>query len=194
MLAVNWGSLYINVPIEGYHPRFYRLIAELNQQKRAKISRSVVRERIAAMVGGEAGPHTGQVVDAIEARMVEERLLLPQPDQNYRPGFQKRLRIGHVFVGGLTLLYIFNPGFGMIELIPDNIPIFGNLDEVGLGVWVFSWLYKLYRDDRREALGDYPEAATPPQATAIPHGPAGPALPKQSPTPMLPQQAAEKEQ
>ena len=34
-------------------------------------------------------------------------------------------------------IYILNPGAGIIELIPDNIPIIGNLDEGGamLAVW-----------------------------------------------------------
>ena len=32
-------------------------------------------------------------------------------------------------VGFLSLLYILNPGAGIIELIPDNIPFLGNLDE-----------------------------------------------------------------
>jgi len=34
-----------------------------------------------------------------------------------------------VFAGLLSLLYILNPGAGIFELIPDNIPFFGNLDE-----------------------------------------------------------------
>ena len=31
--------------------------------------------------------------------------------------------------GLLSALYILNPGFGIFELIPDTIPIIGNLDE-----------------------------------------------------------------
>lgn len=29
----------------------------------------------------------------------------------------------------LSALYIINPGFGVFEFIPDNIPLIGNLDE-----------------------------------------------------------------
>jgi hypothetical protein len=32
-------------------------------------------------------------------------------------------------VGILSALYLLNPGFGLFEFIPDNIPIIGNLDE-----------------------------------------------------------------
>ena len=33
-------------------------------------------------------------------------------------------------LGIFSLLYLLNPGAGIFELIPDNIPIIGNLDEV----------------------------------------------------------------
>ncbi len=34
-----------------------------------------------------------------------------------------------VFVGILSVLYLLNPTAGIFELIPDNIPGLGNLDE-----------------------------------------------------------------
>lgn len=34
-----------------------------------------------------------------------------------------------VVVGLFSTFYILNPGAGIFELIPDNIPIIGNLDE-----------------------------------------------------------------
>lgn len=34
-----------------------------------------------------------------------------------------------IILGILSLFYIFNPGAGIFELIPDNIPFLGNLDE-----------------------------------------------------------------
>ena len=36
-----------------------------------------------------------------------------------------------VFIGVLATLYLVNPTAGFIEFLPDNIPFFGNLDEVG---------------------------------------------------------------
>ena len=35
--------------------------------------------------------------------------------------------------GGIvvSVLYLLNPGFGIIAEIPDNFPVIGNLDEVG---------------------------------------------------------------
>ncbi len=38
-------------------------------------------------------------------------------------------KIGWALLGLLGLLYIINPGAGVIELLPDNIPFVGNLDE-----------------------------------------------------------------
>ncbi len=37
--------------------------------------------------------------------------------------------IGVIGLGLLSALYILNPGAGIFELIPDNIPVIGNLDE-----------------------------------------------------------------
>ena len=37
-----------------------------------------------------------------------------------------------VFIVGLvSLVYLINPTAGFLELIPDNIPVIGNLDEAG---------------------------------------------------------------
>jgi hypothetical protein len=33
-------------------------------------------------------------------------------------------------LGAISALYLFNPTAGFFELIPDNIPLIGNLDEV----------------------------------------------------------------
>lgn len=34
-----------------------------------------------------------------------------------------------ILVGILSFLYLLNPTFGFFELIPDNTPVIGNLDE-----------------------------------------------------------------
>ena len=35
------------------------------------------------------------------------------------------------FFGLISILYLLNIGIGIFELIPDNIPLVGNLDEAG---------------------------------------------------------------
>ncbi|PLX83489.1 MAG: DUF1232 domain-containing protein [Desulfuromonas sp.] len=34
-------------------------------------------------------------------------------------------------LGIFALVYVLNPGAGFFEIIPDNIPLLGNLDEAG---------------------------------------------------------------
>lgn len=41
------------------------------------------------------------------------------------------------------LIYIINPGSGIFEIIPDNIPIFGNLDEAGAVLLMLNGLKDL---------------------------------------------------
>jgi uncharacterized membrane protein YkvA (DUF1232 family) len=40
-------------------------------------------------------------------------------------------------MGVIAVIYMLNPGFGFIELLPDNLPIIGNLDEGGatMAIW-----------------------------------------------------------
>lgn len=38
-------------------------------------------------------------------------------------------RIGVLFLGLLSVIYLLNPTAGIFELIPDNVPVIGNLDE-----------------------------------------------------------------
>ncbi len=75
----------------------------------------------------------------------------------------KPLKSLAVFITGLlATLYLFNPGAGFFEIIPDNFPIIGNLDEAGatalllaclryFGVDVFS-LFKGKRKDEEPVI------------------------------------------
>jgi hypothetical protein len=42
---------------------------------------------------------------------------------------QAGLPIGSIALGLVCLIYLINPTAGILELIPDNLPILGNLDE-----------------------------------------------------------------
>ena len=46
---------------------------------------------------------------------------------------------------GLCILYLLNPGLGVFELIPDNIPGIGNLDE-GAAVALLIYLIRKWRE------------------------------------------------
>jgi hypothetical protein len=51
------------------------------------------------------------------------------------------LRRGFALVGGaFCVLYLLNPGFGIVEVLQDNIPIVGNLDEAGATAFlIWAW-------------------------------------------------------
>jgi hypothetical protein len=52
-----------------------------------------------------------------------------------------------VAVGGL--IYLLNPGLGIFEMIPDNIPFIGNLDEGGAAILVWYGLVEILEKRRR---------------------------------------------
>lgn len=43
-------------------------------------------------------------------------------------------------IGLFSAIYVFNPGAGFIELIPDNFPIVGNLDEAAAATLLIAAL------------------------------------------------------
>ncbi len=49
--------------------------------------------------------------------------------------------------GLVSALYILNPGFGIFELIPDTIPIIGNLDEGAAAYVIISVIAYLQGKD-----------------------------------------------
>lgn len=48
-----------------------------------------------------------------------------------------------IFAAMLCVIYLVNPGAGFIELIPDNVPFFGNIDEVTVTVLLLKILKEL---------------------------------------------------
>ena len=54
------------------------------------------------------------------------------------PG-QKKLPLVLVYFAGIVgLLYLLNPTMGFLELIPDNLPVVGNLDEGAAAVLLWN--------------------------------------------------------
>ena len=43
-------------------------------------------------------------------------------------------------LGVLGVVYVLNPGAGFLELIPDNLPVIGNLDEATAVVFIIAAL------------------------------------------------------
>ena len=43
-------------------------------------------------------------------------------------------------LGLIAVIYLFNPGAGIFELIPDNLPYIGNLDEAAAMALLLSCL------------------------------------------------------
>lgn len=48
--------------------------------------------------------------------------------------------LGMFLAGLIAIVYLLNPDAGLIELIPDNIPVIGNLDEVAATILLLKVL------------------------------------------------------
>jgi Protein of unknown function (DUF1232) len=62
--------------------------------------------------------------------------------------------------GVLSALYLLNIGFGVVEIIPDNVPIFGNLDEATATALLLNCL-AYFGLDLGHLLRRKPDAAKP---------------------------------
>jgi uncharacterized membrane protein YkvA (DUF1232 family) len=62
----------------------------------------------------------------------------------------KKVLVG--IIGGLSALYLVNPGFGVFEFIPDNIPFLGNLDE-GVAATLLLSALAFFGIDLKEIFG-----------------------------------------
>lgn len=57
-----------------------------------------------------------------------------------KPGWPPAL----IYITGLIgLVYLLNPTLGVLELIPDNLPVIGNLDEGAAAVLLWNAIQQL---------------------------------------------------
>lgn len=73
--------------------------------------------------------------ELLSSQMEDHRQIAATQKPQKRVGVKRRSSnamktLIYLLFGLLSALYLFNPGAGFIELIPDNIPGVGNLDEV----------------------------------------------------------------
>jgi len=50
----------------------------------------------------------------------------------------------------IGVIYILNPGSGVIELLPDNLPVIGNLDEGGAFIAVWYGLIEFFEGRKQQ--------------------------------------------
>ena len=74
-------------------------------------------------------------------------------------------KIGVAIAGLVSLLYLINPTAGILEFIPDNLPLIGNLDEgAAMAILLSSLRYfgldwsNLFHDDKKAT--DAPSTTT----------------------------------
>ncbi len=61
----------------------------------------------------------------------------------------KSSRIKALVTITVAVIYLLNPGWGVFELIPDNIPFFGNLDE-GAATMLLIWGIKTLKNNSQK--------------------------------------------
>lgn len=57
----------------------------------------------------------------------------------------KKAKLVWLIVLALSILYIMNLTGGIIELIPDNFPLYGNIDEGAFGLLIYHAIAELLK-------------------------------------------------
>lgn len=89
----------------------------------------------------------------------------PTPLPSPKPPKERRNLVETFLVGLVGLasaLYLFNPTAGIFELIPDNFPVIGNLDEAAAAAFLISAL-AYFGIDFGRLFGKAREAGRPPK-------------------------------
>lgn len=71
-----------------------------------------------------------------------------------------------IALGALAALYLLNPTFGVFELIPDAIPVIGNLDEAGATLILLN-VFRYYGFDFQKMLGKRETPQLPPASNPL---------------------------
>lgn len=67
-----------------------------------------------------------------------DAVILPEK----RRYFKKSKDFGVLFIGIISILYLLNISFGVVEFLPDNLPFIGNIDEAlvtTILLWVINY-------------------------------------------------------
>lgn len=89
---------------------------------------------------GTENPDQAQRCTSCGAPLARLPMAPPVPDS---AGTVGRSAIVSVILGAISLVYLLNPTAGVIELLPDNLPLVGNLDEGVAGMLLLQALYNL---------------------------------------------------
>ena len=83
-------------------------------------------------------------------RAVRPEVLPPQGDASSGRARTLPRTVAALATVLVTLVYLANPTAGIFELLPDNLPVVGNLDEAGATAALIAALAYLLRGSRRE--------------------------------------------
>ena len=74
---------------------------------------------------------------------MDKKRIIVKSSKNSRSFFGVFLAVFGIL---FSLVYIINPTFGVFEILPDNLPVVGNIDEAGVTYFLFMCLRYLGLD------------------------------------------------
>lgn len=83
-------------------------------------------------------------------------------EEEKKKGERKLFKKTSIAVAGvIALIYLMNPGWGVFEFLPDNLPLVGNLDEAGATALLLSSLayfgvniHSIFKPEDKEEINE----------------------------------------
>ena len=154
VFAMNWSSLNINADAARLNSLQFNIITAVYGEDKQYITDATLREKIEEKIAARVSEYPTELIDRIHQRLIEERFFNVVEPGVLTLAKRKAFKLWHVIAFAGATIYLMNPGFGFIELIPDNIPIAGNLDEAVIATMAAKLFWDNYRKDQSVRKGE----------------------------------------
>lgn len=148
-IATYWSSVFVNhhSDVIDLHPDLSILVCEV--AAKGKTNASILQRRIAQtciLLGATETESSQEVFQKLIHSGFFENSDSKTGELLVRD--TKQMMVFHLFCGTLATAYLLFPSFGVFELIPDNIPFIGNLDEAGALIYLIKGFWPILVHDR----------------------------------------------
>ena len=146
--GANYENLTVNGDLSRVSPEYERIYVALRRSPgftKGLIEVTKAREIAAEQVGEDKAK---QILDFLADR---DGVLI-RVGEDYRLGREKKLTVGTALMAVASFFYLLNPGFGFVDLIPDSLPVAGNVDEAAATALLLRAVGK-WREDMKTIKG-----------------------------------------
>lgn len=148
--SVSWSTLAFRGTLS-YHPDLCDVIGKIYRESEFS---DIAEDRLLGEIARRAEDNDFKVsMEELQEKKVTERLVGPgkpflvDKDGLLRPARKRALTMGLLALGAISIFYLVYPSMGIFELLPDSIPVLGNVDEALFLYFLAAWVIPAVKND-----------------------------------------------